>query len=330
MNASRCRGFVLVSSIWLTLLMLFFAGLLSYYASAQLDRAAYAKKRYENQLDFLGTEQTLIYLLATRPVLREGIKISGDVEGFIRVDGEVYEGLGDTCFSVTDYAGLVGLNTLTNYHLATLLEDFESSELVRDSLLHSLYDYIDLDDFAHLNGGEDAAYRIAKLSPPTNDYLRSPVELRKVIHWSAWLSENTEFDVDWLSTNWRSRINLNAVPVDLFNRVLRLPTQEAERLLNRRTRLPFENMEDVASLLNFRSELDDDYFTFLPSDKFRLRICSGSSRKMNTLAVRFTPLSMSAPWKIEYRYQSESEYLLGTSARSVGARFFHRELSPAL
>lgn len=325
MSVEGQRGFVLVSSIWLTLIMLFFAGLFSYVASNQFEHALHSKQRTQDSLDGFATEQTFLYLFATNSASREGLGLDGrEGRAVVRLDGSIYKGFGRIRFDVTDYSGLVGLNTLSNYHLARLLEPHEASGLEREILLNTLYDYIDLDDFPKLNGGEDAAYRVARMEPPTNDYLRSPLELYSVLGWQDWLDAHPEFKVEWLSTNWRSRVNINNLPEELFARLLDVPKRETERLMNRRREQPFRNMEDVAEVLNFAVDLEVDYFTFLPSDKVRLRINNG--RNLETVVIRFSPFGQETPWEIDYRYQSESDHNARKPAGPVGQGFFDWQL----
>lgn len=327
MNVRAQDGFVLVSSIWLTLIMLFFAGLFGYVASSQLEQALRSKQRVEDTLDAFATEQTFLYLFATNLARREGLVLEGTGgERVVSLDGAAYRGFGNIVFQANDYAGLVGLNSLGNYHLGRLLESFESSGLARDELLYALYDYIDLDEFPELNGAEAAAYRVAKMRPPANDYLRSPMELEAVLGWKEWLGQNPDFRLEWLSTNWRSRVNINALPEELFVQLLGVPERETERLMNRRREEPFRNMEDIAEVLNFAAEMNADYYTFLPSDKVRLKIFSREGGRAQTVAIRFTPFAMSAPWEIDYRYQSESDRNTGKPVRAVGPGFFEWQL----
>ncbi|MBO6702759.1 MAG: general secretion pathway protein GspK [Pseudomonadales bacterium] len=305
--------------------MLLFAGFFSYFADIKYQRAIKSKQRAMDSLDLFATEQTVLYAFATNPVRRNGIVLGdGDSGEFIRLDGTPYQGFGSVVFQVNDYAGLVGLNSSNNYHLERLLTKFESSAIRRDGLLYALYDYTDADDEPMIGGKEAPAYRVAKLPPPSNSYLRSPVELEAVIGWEAWLKENSEFDRDWLSSNWRSRINLNTVPEELFLKVLDLPDRESERLLNRRRAKVFGNMEDVQQVLNFAAELNEDYFTFLPANEIRIRIYSKNRQRVNTSAIRFTPFRLSSAWEVNYRYQSEIDFEPGKPARVVAQNLFSR------
>ncbi|MBO6658533.1 MAG: general secretion pathway protein GspK [Pseudomonadales bacterium] len=314
MNANQ-SGFVLVSTIWLTLIMLVFAGLFNSYASDYLDAAIVSKARLKSTLDEVAQEHTLMFLFATHSASRRGLELAND--GFLRLDGTEYRGSQHTYYRVNDYSGLVGLNTENSYHLENLLRFFESSGIQRQSLLAGLRDYIDQDELASLSGKEAPAYRVAGLDVPPNDYLRTTVELNKVFGWQAWLSEHPDVKLEWLSTNWRTRVNINAIPESLLRKVLPLSDQDRDLLIESRQREPFRSMSDLNKSLRLRSSLDEDFFTFVPSGDVKFRIYSANDSKLTTLAVRFTPMNLEAPWQIDYRYQGERNFDIPKTAETA-------------
>ena len=324
MNATRERGFVLVASIWLTMILLLLAGLFSSYADTKFGEALTAKVRTQERVDAYSTEKLLLYLMATGVADRDGLSTDPGGREHVKLDGRQYAGMGNTLFRLNDFGGLVGINSLNNFHLSFLLSRHESNPLVRDALLDSLYDYIDIDNAPRLSGREAAAYRVAGLEPPPNDYLRTPEELRRVYGWQAWLHDNPKVDLTWFSPNWRSRLNLNTVPDDLMHHVLPLSETECELLLNARRAKPFKDFSEVERLLNMRSNLDADFYTFLPLDRVRIRIYSNNNAKLQIVDVTNTPLSTTAPWTIESRYQSERHFNIGKTAGAVAAEFFSR------
>ncbi|MBO6564943.1 MAG: general secretion pathway protein GspK [Pseudomonadales bacterium] len=332
MNASAQRGFILVATIWLTALMLGFAAWFSFYANNQLEKALLSKERAEGQLDLEATEATLFYLIATNAIRRRGLEVNG-VEGrseLIRTDGVLYQGIGSTKYALQGYEGLVGLNTKNHFHLDLLLSDYESDSLRKRSLLAALSDYIDKDNVARMSGQESGAYRVAGLTPPANEYLVTPMEIEKVYGWSEWLGEHPEFDVEkWLSSNWRTRVNLNSAPTDLLVRILPVKDADALSLNDRRSVKPFQGMSDVNQTLNLRAALDEDFYTFLPSEKVKLLIYSGKACRPVLIAVQFSPLSISSPWKVDYRYHRECTFSDREVARLSPKQYFGRQLSSA-
>lgn len=322
------QGFVLVSVLWLTVFMFAFAAFLGFYADQQLRHAGQIKDRVLSSLTEHANERTLIFLFATRPAAREGLLL--DEELRIKLDDTQYVGLGeDMYFSVQDYGGLVPLNAGNSYHLSYLLESFGASQTTRVLLIDALQDYIDNNDTPRLNGKEAAAYRIRNMQLPSNEYLKTTVELRRVIGWDEWFDERPEFDLLWLSTNWRSRLNLNSAPIELLNRVLPLGQTDIQSLATRRSRRPFTDMSDVNQVLNFRARLDEEYFTFLPGNKMRFSLFSARTGRMAVLAVTFTPMSLTSSFEIDYRYDLERGFDIAGSATEIASKYFPRQHSSA-
>lgn len=326
---SSQSGFILVASIWLLVVLLLIAGLFGVYVSTQVAEAGKAKARTVESLDWVSTEQTLLYLFSVNGMSRKGLLVKGDVPATLRLDGSEYRGWGDVRFSVNDFGGLVGVNVYNNLHLDQLLRSFEVSESGRRKLLDGLYDYVDMDDLIRLNGYEGLGSNNAEFAP-TNDLLKTIEELENVVGWQAFLNSYPGFRAsDWLSTNWRSRLNLNTIPSSLFSRVLPIDEEEARRLIKARNEAPFKNMDSVDSLLRHRVGLIDDYYTFIPTGDVRFRVYSAKSHKVSTFVVLYTPMSVRWPWVIDYRYQSENRTNRQTSSRDVAREYFERKSNSA-
>lgn len=322
MNANKQKGFVLVATIWMTLILLVLAALFSSYAYTRFDAAVASKQRIQEEIDRLSTEQTLLFLFATGVTSRSGLSTNIEQNEFIPLDGKPNRGWGDVRFEVIDQGGLVGLNSLNNYHLDQLLKAHESDPLVRNSLLQALYDYIDINESPRLSGGEAAAYRVAGLGAPSNNYLKSPQELRNVLRWSDWLADHPEFDLDWLSINWRSRLNLNTAPDQVLRRALPVSPIDRELLISTRHEGPFKDFTQIQKLLNMRGELDEDVYTLLPMNRIRIRIYSDTNARLSTINTSITPLSLTAPWVVDSRYDKERNFNARGSARTVASAFF--------
>jgi type II secretory pathway component PulK len=319
---SKQSGFVLVSSIWLVLIMLVFAGFFSFYASQQVNKANFSKERIKESLDHLATEQTLFFLIATNKKTIEGLQVSGLKGEELKLDGSRYQGLGNVSFALNDYYGLVGLNAIPNLHLDQLLTSFEPDKMTRQSLVDALFDYIDLDQLKRWNGQEGFGYLSSGLSGPSNDYLKSVQELRAVYGWQDWLEAHPEFSMElWLSPSWREWINLNTVPEELIHRILPVTRSEANKLIDKRRIKPFETLGELFSVLGPRAILDEDYYTLFPKGDVQIRIFSTNNRKLSTIGVVSTPMSTGSPWVIDYRYQRERKFDFSEPARVGATRY---------
>ena len=302
--------------------MLVFAGVFSFYASQQLNKAYSSKERIKESMDRLATEQTLLFLIATNKKTIEGLQVQGLEGGELKLDGSRYQGLGNVSFALNDYYGLVGLNAIPNLHLDQLLMSFESDKMRRQSLIDALFDYIDLDEIKRWNGQEGFGYSSSGLPGPSNDYLKSVQELRAVYGWQDWLEAHPKFAVElWLSTSWREWINLNTVPEALIQRILPVSRSEADKVINRRRIKPFENLGDLSTVLGPGAILDEDYYTLFPKGDVQIRIFSTNNRKLSTIGVLSTPMSTGSPWVIDYLYQSERKFDFSEPARVGATRY---------
>ncbi len=320
-TADQQSGFVLVGAIGLTLIFLLIAGLLGVYADRQYETAAGVKALINDSLDQQSTVQTLIFLLATKQSDMHGLQAGG--LNAIKLDGRHYQGVGEQIFSLNDSGGLVSVNSMANRHLERLLGNYESSALRRQMLMNALYDYIDDDDKARLNGKEAPAYRAAKMAPPANSILKSAQELVKVFGWSEWLTAHPDSNLQgWLTGDWRPFLNINTAPEALLLKVLPLNMADRLLLINRRNETPFSNVSDVNATLNMRARLDEDYFSYWPGNRFRLRLFSSGNNKLSTMEISFTPMKTSAPWEIEYWYLSERRFDIAESVGPIAEDYF--------
>lgn len=319
---SSQAGFVLVASLWMIAILLIMAAAFDSYTGGKLNQAIRTKQRLQDQLDRKSTEQTLRYLFATQRltysglttrsqprneyITDEGHVLLNRIGGEIRMDGTVYSGIGNVLFTINDQAGLLSLNSVTNYHLGRVLESFENDRLERQSLLNRLSDYRDPDDFLRLNGAEKREYQQLGMKPPDNDYLRSPLELHNVLGWSNWLDQHQEFDYKrWCSIRILSSINPNTMPAALFRNFPGITAEIADRLLTVRTTEPFRSVSDLIRRSGGFLSMQEEYYIFLPSQRVRISLFNRDSRHVTVIALQFTPLGLLGPWHVGYQYVAE-------------------------
>jgi len=330
---------VLVASVWMTAIILLLAGAFNLFTERQVQFATILKDQLKLGLDQSSTEQTLLYMFATHRftvaglstqeelesdyVTDEGNVLNDAIGGELRLDGTYYQGVGKTLFSINDYAGLLALNSETNYHLAQVLRTYESDPIKHQELINRLSDYRDKDDFIRLNGAEKNEYIKAKQTVPPNDRLRSPGEILKVLGWRDWLASHPEFDcMNWCSTNWQSAVNPNTLPDELFRRLPGMTEEIAHRLLQIRIKSPFRSPDDLIQKSHGFVVLQDNYYRFFPAGQVRIRIFSAENRKLSTIAVNFTPFDLSHAWSTEYRYNSERNFEITKPVHQTAIKYF--------
>jgi len=330
-------GFVLVSVVGVSALMLILAGVFNFFAEQEIEGAVRAKRLLENKLDQKSTEQTLLYLVATHRYTRAGLSlveedesnyiVDGDINtnpvgGEMRLDGTPYIGFGSTVYYIRDLGGAFPLNAMDSSHLENLLSAWEADTAKRRGLVDSLLDYIDADQIERLHGAEGQTGSVA----PKNYLLRTVPEIRRVKGWARWLDSHPEFDPEALfSVNWKAAINVNALPAEHFRYLLSVTDAELEATLKQRKQFSFQSVDDIKKSSGETLLLDDLYFRFFPSNALRFTIImSPGSKYSSTMAVTFTPFGLKKPWYVEYQYFSElGRNLPESSARFSESHFTH-------
>ena len=322
-------GFVLVSVVGVSALMLILAGVFNFFAEQEIEGAIRAKKLLVNKLDLKSTEQALLYLVATHRYTRAGLSLAeederdyivdGDIEtkpvgGEMRLDGTPYIGFGSTVYYIRDLNGAFPLNAMDPTHLENLLLAWETDLATRRGLVDSLLDYIDVDQIERLHGTEGRTDSVA----PKNYLLRTVPEIRRVGGWARWLDNHPEFDPEALfSVGWMSNINVNTLPGEHLRYLFSLTDAELDTTLEQRKQFSFQSVDEIKTSSGEVLILDELYFRFLPSNRLRFTIMSPDSKYSSTIGVTFTPFGLKKPWYVEYQYFSE----LGGKLPEASARF---------
>ena len=323
-------GFVLVSVVGVSALMLILAGAFNFFAEQEVEGAIRAKILLENKLDQKSTEQTLLYLVATNRFTRAGLSLVEEDEddyivdgedfetkpvgGEMRLDGTPYVGFGSTIYFIRDLNGTFPLNSMDPTHLENLLSAWEADVATRRGLVDSLLDYIDVDQIERLHGAEGPTDSVA----PKNYLLRTVPEIRRVRGWARWLDSHPEFDPKALfSVSLEAHININTLPAGHFKYLFSLTELELEAIQEQRDQVSFLSVDDIKKSSGETPLLDELYFRFFPSSRLRFTIISPDSKYSSTMLVNFTPFNLKKPWHVEYQYFSE----LGRNLPESSARF---------
>ena len=310
------RGFVLVATVWVLAALMVLADYINSVASADRERAHQAKQALQDDLDARATEATLLYLLITGRMSYRGLVLERQQhfqdldapralppgDGVVAVAGEPYAGLGRIRFSVQDESGLVSVNQpLTVPFRAALLHAGVASLDV--ALLQArLRDYIDRDGTLSLNGAERSGYERAGLAPPSNWYLASPVELRKVLGALAAVPEDQWPRLRRVTTGTITNdINVNTMPVELLTALFDGDEAAARRVAAYREQQPLTSAVAVGAVAG-RPWRPAGGFSPLPSKRLRLAFWREGGRTRTLVGVAKTLGSTIAPWRKEYRY----------------------------
>lgn len=317
------RGFILAATLWTLVIMFIAVGVFHAYVQQKLRLGIQAKASLQERLDRQSTAQTLLYLLASSRMTRAGItftpsdQIQQAVDGLmvtdaigdeLWLDGTVYQGLNTSHFALQDTSGLLSLNIPGAEQLAALVDKYEPNRAARTQLISRLQDYIDADDMVSLAGAESRDYVLNQLPPPTNDYLRSEVELLRVMGWREWLGLHPEVDWQgWFSVRRGSAVNLNAIPKALLIHYFDVTDEVAEKLLAMRRVSAFQQLGDFSSVIGLPMNLDEDLFRFFPSRELRISLWNSGRGQAQVISLQLTPNGLYGPWQVDYEYNTQRE-----------------------
>jgi type II secretory pathway pseudopilin PulG len=118
--------------------------------------------------------------------------------------------------SLQDTAGLISLNQVNSRMLSSVLQYAGAPKRDAETLVQSLWDYVDFDSQKRENGAEAPEYKRLKKPAPPNSPLRSFEELGALMHWGDMIDSLDMLRLKDLTT---------AQPTIGFRRTFATPTQ---------------------------------------------------------------------------------------------------------
>ncbi len=317
----RQQGFILAAVLWALVCMFVAVGFFHSFVERKLAIGLQAKTHIQNTLDMHSTEQTMLYLLATSRFTLAGMSFSsltqeqlwGETASYmspvgdeLRLDGATYLGLGNTYLSLQDNAGLLSLNTVNDEPLKQFLKRQAVSNIDLARLIASKVDYIDWDEKESLSGAESLSYTEKNMYLPTNDFLRTPLELGRVMGWREQMAKLSLTQLDTLFSARRfALMNLNAMPKDLMVNYLGLTEDMADLLYSERNSNPVRSTDDFLLRTNHQVIIDDDIFRYFPTEEISLRFWPKGGGQAKLISLQLTPNGLRGPWLVDYEYSVE-------------------------
>lgn len=318
-NATRQRaagGFILAATLWAVAALTVLAGYIGSVADADVERAQAERQALQDELDVRGTENTLIYLLASTRRSHRGMILEQEQrfsepggavlrhpgDGTVPMSGETYRGVGRVLFSLQDERGLFGINSPRQPFLGMALEHVGLSGADVRRLLPLVADYIDIDEEIRLGGAERYDYARAGRAPPPNWFLAGAPELKNVLGFESVVSPGQWRRLRRLLTP-RVQIgyNFNTMPPAVVAALVG-GKEAARHLLEERKERTLRSLDEVAELTGRLLQLDPEEMLVFPSPATRIAVWSPGSTRRSILGIRLTPGSLTGPWRKEYRY----------------------------
>lgn len=156
-------------------------------------------------------------------------------------------------FVAQDTAGLLGMMEVNHGHVVRFLLAGQNTKVRPQQLIDSYLDYRDADGERRLHGAEAFEYRQLQRAEPFNGVLRSPLQLRDVLHWDKALQHWSNGELLYLlRVAGGDAVNVNTAPREVLEMVLNNPAL-AEALVERRSTQPIDSVFDVEAMVQDES-----------------------------------------------------------------------------
>lgn len=320
------RGFILLTVIGLLIVLTLLAVAAATTANRIRDDQQQDDDRLRGELNVQSTQATLLYLLATQRMTFAGLTIDGQVrqpayqkenasakddEGpsflpvgnEIRLDADVYRGLGDSSFALQTDNGLLGVNWNPRL-LQPWLDRLKIPSDEQVKLIAALLDYQDPDDLYRLNGAEADQYRQQKRLPPPNRTLLTPLELRRVMGWDKALeSVGDDALMQTITVARDSQIDINAAPTTVLSLLPGVTPEMAQRVVDLRNVQAFSQLGDVYQLLP-TLDTEADLISLYPGQSGTLDVWPDAQSGGRLMHWTLTPYDDGgSPWHIDYEFR---------------------------
>lgn len=317
---NKQKGFVLLMTLWVLAAMVLAIGFIASWAY-QVQESVFTESRLSQwERDLRSTRSTLLYLGATNGLSYAGLRTGegsrampeNEFEPFstdifavtgneLRLDGRRYQGFGDVVFALQDTGALRSINNQALFEQVHELLVFYGVDRAEASrLLAALSDYIDRDNVPSLDGVEREGYRRLGLLPPTNRLLVSPTQLINVAGWKSALGDRFEDFLADVSVLDGNRLNFNTLTPNGLAMLDELDDSTVEKIMSHRQAGHFRSVSDVNRITDVLIPTDALAMTMIPATNLRLMFGHAEYHRGYWVGVRFTPMSGSGPWQIDY------------------------------
>lgn len=316
-SPQRSRGFVLLIVLALLAVLVLLAGSAALASRQAVADATLEQERFQSELDQIASRETLLFMLATHRRTLAGLSLnyippsSAELDdndnrwmpqgNEIRLDGRSYAGLGETLFSLQDDRGLISINWSPRWLRQALYTSMGSEPELGNRLEDARLDYQDGDTLRRLDGAEEDEYRRARLPPPANRTLTSPLELRRVLHWRDILAPLSDEEVLGLLTVTRdTSVNLNTAPERVLSLLPGLGPADAGRLRALREAAPLISMHATLQAFPIVPETEEALNLFA-NDAGNLILWDRRFGTKRLVHWTLTPVGNTGnPWRIDY------------------------------
>lgn len=263
------QGFIMLAVIWVLLAMLAGVALFSHWVHGSLVQAQQRQQQLNARIAGHTALNAVLYvrLLGRRSVL--GFSVPGesvvDVQdlfdfddmGALLLNMDKVEQVqmfpfdnrvwsyGQLRFVAQDSAGLIGLTHYGHDKMLDYMLRHGPTGMTVSSLSDSYLDYRDADGERRPAGAEAFDYRAAQRALPLNGALRTPLQLRDVMHWDRLLQQWSNGDLLYrFRVAGGSQVNVNSASPRVLELVL-ADKQLAQQMYTRRLETGYSSVFDL-------------------------------------------------------------------------------------
>ena len=319
------RGFVLVLTLWVMVIVAIAAGYFAQRVARAVELAQQSRQNTRALIDMASTRSEMLYRLASSTMTEYGL---GRGSTAIYLDDRPYRGEGNTLVRLQDSRGLLNLNLVDDGRLNRFLGLLGIEADQRSHLIDTLRDYTDADNLTRLNGAEADEYRAQGLPPPTNRDLVTPWQAKRIIGWRTTpeLWQNARL-TNLTTTNQSVGINPNTAPAEVLATLPGVTQEMAQIILAQRKLMPFTNEGQITQITMMPLDLPMGMGVIaIPSDTLRITQSSPGLPWAIQYNIKLTPNSQDAPWRTDY--YSRVSVPASDAASVVGTELPPRSIVP--
>jgi len=305
-NGSIQRGFVLATTLWMLAILTVAAGYFASRIQHARDLAQMAQAHAQSVRDLYGARAEILFRIGTTQFSSYGLGSSE--KDAIALDDRPYLATGDTLVRLQDDRGLLNLNAADDVRLGRFLSILGVPTARHAALIDALHDYVDDDDLKRLNGAEASDYAAAGLPPPRNARLVTPMEARRIFGWGDVPQLWQDNLLSRLTTTGSSfSLNPNTAPWQVLATMGGMTPDAARAVIQAREVAPIVDANRLETLTGI--QIHNDPFTpdmiAFPADSVRVTQQANALTWGLQYNVTLTPVSDTAPWRIDYSYRVE-------------------------
>ena len=315
------RGFALPLVLAVLVVLVLLASAIALTAMRMVERGGRSADQAAALIAEHGTQQTALYLLATRTRSSAGLAANREYEpqGYagddrwqldipvgdeIPLDGRALQGLDGTVFSLQDDSGLLSINFGPVPLLHAWLRQRGVQARQWPGLIARQFDFQDTDAQVRQGGAEQRAYLAAGLPPPTNQPIKRATDIRRFLGWGEVVGDLTdEALMSTLSAARQLSVNLNTAPAEVLTLIGGVTPEQAGRFIALRQQRPFLHPSDALKALGAIAFSNEEVtgFSTISGNSGILATWRSGHRLRRLAHFTLTPMDYGGrPWRLDF------------------------------